>query len=478
MALITPFNTESRHKWFQICHRSSSAISGFLVISLRFSYPHDHKIVAMASLSHDNSNIGRKDELLPRFWSSPQTSWTISLVLSYMTTISPITGKRCLAPIIGSASGFDLEVGPISAELMAAYSLKSYFSKEVGRLALGQEISIFPTVVSIKNTWNKNTQRLCLLQESTFPGLQHGYIGLISPRLHWSPRGGSQGERIAHCLWGPISLLPWSSPSFPADTPLWIMYQVAMIPKHQCIKGVCSLVHHGMRKIRMLEWDSYKAKLIPLKGKLLLTFLLKLSDGFRRHLKTRLPPWLRSVLQAQLLSYLTRPGLPGSLIVSQIHQALCLFRASAFAICFPWKVLVLFIYKVGYFSLKPQLICHLLGERADELLQSHDHFHSHDHLRLRVTTTSHCAVCLPSEPSQYLTLCFCWLASEISCLFCLKVKSARAEASLDWRSLLFACPPTSCLSPTAHYSHLHSERDPAGFKSDHVSPLPRTLHGS
>lgn len=75
-----------------------------------------------------------------------------------------------------------------------------------------------------------------------------------------------------------------------------------------------------------------------------------------------------------------------------------------------------------------------------------DHLQSHDHLHLRVTTTFHCAVCLPSEPSQYLTLCFCWLASEISCLFCLKVKSTRAEASLDCRSLLFACPPTSCLS--------------------------------
>lgn len=78
---------------------------------------------------------------------------------------------------------------------------------------------------------------------------------------------------------------PHSSPSFPADTPLRIMYQVAMIPKHQCIKGVCSLVHHGMRKIRTMEQDSYKAKLIPYKGKLLLTFLLKLSDGFQRHLE-------------------------------------------------------------------------------------------------------------------------------------------------------------------------------------------------
>lgn len=144
MALITPLNTESRHKWFQICHRSSSAISGFLVISLRFSYPHDHKIVAMASLSHDNSNIGRKDELLPHFWSSPQTSWTISLVLSYMTTISPITGKRCLAPIIGSASGFDLEVGPISAELMAAYIWRVILARRLGVWLLARKPAFSP----------------------------------------------------------------------------------------------------------------------------------------------------------------------------------------------------------------------------------------------------------------------------------------------------------------------------------------------
>lgn len=127
------------------------------------------------------------------------------------------------------------------------------------------------------------------------------------------------------------------------------MYQGAVIPKHQCIKGVCSLAHSGMRKIRMMEWDSYKAKLIPFKGKLLLTFLLKLSDGFQRHFQTRLPPWLRSVLQAQLLSYLTRPA---SLATSLFRKYTKPFASSGplhLPFVFPGKLLSWFFTRLATF---------------------------------------------------------------------------------------------------------------------------------
>lgn len=169
----------------------------------------------MASLSHDHSNLGKKDELLPHLWSSPQTSWTISLVLSYMTTISPIAGKRCLVPIIGLVSGFDLEVGLIFAEVMAAYIWRVILARRLGVWLLSRKSAFSPQWSALRTPEIKAHREPYLLQEPTFPGLQHGYISLVSPRLHWSPRGGSRMKGI-HTVSS-----PHSSPSFPPKhTPL------------------------------------------------------------------------------------------------------------------------------------------------------------------------------------------------------------------------------------------------------------------
>lgn len=39
-------------------------LQDFWLLSLRFSYPHNHKMAAKATFSHDNSQRGRKEELL------------------------------------------------------------------------------------------------------------------------------------------------------------------------------------------------------------------------------------------------------------------------------------------------------------------------------------------------------------------------------------------------------------------------------